>query len=111
MCFHKENLISPVDLTIGQKIEGHQAHDLDGLEIGVFEDCSRIYGQQSSSSEVDDMVACVAFPFHVRQVRVFGANGKDEIENREPFVGRSLYRTTEDMSNLPLQIQPSDHWK
>ena len=77
----------------------------------MFEDCFRIYGQQSSSSEVDAMVACVAFPFRVRQVRVFGANGEDEIENREPFVGRSLERTTEEISNLPLEIQPSDHWK
>lgn len=73
----------------------------------MFEDCSRAYGQQPNSSEVDDIVACVAFPFRAPQVRVFGANSEEEIKNRELFVGWSLYRTTEEISDLYLEIQPS----
>lgn len=57
------------------------------------------------------MVAFVALPFHIGQVRVFGANGKDKIENGKPFVRRPLCSTTEEISKLSVEIQPSDHWK
>lgn len=89
---HRERamVILPVDLVRGQQVKGDKSLHLDLLEIRVAEEDVPRHAQISGSCEINQMIlGIIATPGRLNEMGVFGRNGKDHVENREPFVSGS----------------------
>ena len=101
----------PIDLIDGCEVKCHQPCDLHALQICMAKHGVRVEAQHPSSGEIDQMVPTIAPPVELYQMRVFGTNGVNQIQNSFPAVSGLNVRIVREALVLADEIDFSNNWE
>ena len=76
----------PVNLIYSCQVEGHQPHDLNLLQLRMGKNALPVEPEHTSSRKVDQVISFITSPISLHQVRVFGCNCEDQVQDGTPVV-------------------------
>lgn len=76
-------------------VEGSKPFNLQLLQIRMVQELV-FHAKRPGAREVDLMIMVPFFPFGIRKLPILRCNGKDHVENSQPFVPWLQRRLTEE---------------
>jgi hypothetical protein len=79
----------PIDLVRREKIESNQTFDLYLLQVRMIEERIAVHTEDAGPGKIYKMIVFVSTAWSVGKAGMLGRDGKNHVQNGQPFVTRS----------------------